>query len=79
MEPFAASRILFRGLTLHSVYQDDKHDDGKNYCFRLCADKPECNLYRSPDTEANCTSKVDYVAADKDTTGKACVPPSSGI
>lgn len=55
------------------------HDDGKNYCFRLCADKPECNLYRSPDVESNCTSKVEYVGGDKDTTGKACVPPSSGI
>jgi hypothetical protein len=54
------------------------HDDGKNYCFRLCVDKPECNLYRSPDTESNCVSKVEYVGGDKDTTGKACVPPSGG-
>lgn len=55
------------------------HDDGKHYCFRLCADKPECNRYRAPDVEANCTSKVDYVGADKGATGKACVPPSSGL
>lgn len=54
------------------------HDDGKNYCFRLCADKPECNRYRSPDVEANCSSNVEYVDGSK-TTGKACVPPSSGI
>ena len=50
------------------------HDDGRRYCFRSCADKPECNLNRSPDNEANCSSSVDYV--DEDTPGKSCVPPS---
>jgi len=48
------------------------HDDGVNYCFRLCVDKAECNLHRSPDQEANCSSNVDYVGPDA---GKACVPP----
>lgn len=57
------------------------HEDGHNYCFRLCADKPECNRYRSPDVEANCSSNVEYTGtgAAKDALGKACVPPSSGI
>ena len=55
------------------------HDDGHNYCFRLCADKAECNVHRSADNEANCSADVDYVDADKATLGKACVPPSSGL
>jgi hypothetical protein len=51
------------------------HDDGNNYCFRLCGDKPECNLHRSLENEANCSSSIDYADADL---GKACVPPSGG-
>jgi hypothetical protein len=51
------------------------HDDGSNYCFRGCTDKPQCNLNRSPDNESNCSSSVDYV--DQDTPGKSCVPPSN--
>jgi hypothetical protein len=51
------------------------HDDGHNYCFRSCADKPECNVNRTPDNESNCSSNVDYV--DQDTAGKSCVPPSN--
>jgi len=50
------------------------HDDGKNYCFLLCAEKPECNYTRPVDIEANCSSKVDFVDGQK--TSKACVPPS---
>jgi hypothetical protein len=50
------------------------HDDGTNYCFRACADKSECNLNRTPDTQANCSSNVDYV--ENQTSGKSCVPPS---
>jgi hypothetical protein len=50
------------------------HEDGRRYCFRSCADKPECNLNRGPDNEANCSSNVDYV--DPNTRGKSCVPPS---
>ena len=52
------------------------HDDGSNYCFRTCANKPECNLNRDLDNEANCSSSVDYVQTPKDATQKACVPPS---
>ena len=51
-----------------------EHDDGHRYCFRSCADKPECNLNRSEENEANCSSSVTY--ADPSTDGKACVPPS---
>jgi hypothetical protein len=50
------------------------HDDGTNYCFRTCADKPECNANRSAANEANCSSSITFV--DPDTRAKACVPPS---
>lgn len=51
------------------------HDDGVNYCFRLCENKPECNLHRGADVEANCSSSVDFVIPQS---LRACVPPSSG-
>jgi hypothetical protein len=47
--------------------------EGNNYCFRICANKPECNLNRSLENEANCSSSIDWV---EDGAGKACVPPS---
>ncbi len=50
------------------------HDDGKNYCFRTCANKTECNENRSADNEANCSSSITFVDNKKST--KACVPPS---
>ncbi len=49
------------------------HDDGVNYCFRVCRDKPECNVNRDADLESNCSSSVDFV--DSSRTDKACVPP----
>lgn len=49
------------------------HDDGANYCFLLCVNKPDCNVSRSLDNEANCTSSVVFVDAGGP---KACVPPS---
>lgn len=49
------------------------HDDGNSYCFRICADKAECNRNRSPENEANCSSNVNFLER---TSGKACVPPS---
>ena len=52
------------------------HDDGSNYCFRVCVSKAECNRNRSAENEANCSSDVDFVAGTKEQ--KACVPPSSG-
>ncbi|MCK5688888.1 hypothetical protein KAI87_06445 [Myxococcota bacterium] len=52
------------------------YDDEINYCFRACTDKDECNVNRSEDNEANCSSSVDRVG---DTNLKVCLPPSSGI
>jgi hypothetical protein len=50
------------------------HDDGRNYCFLLCVDKPECNYTRPLEIEANCSSKITF--ADGAKGSKACVPPS---
>jgi len=52
------------------------HTDGQNYCFRICLDKGECNLNRTPDVESNCSANIDFV--DGRQGSKACVPPSSG-
>ena len=52
------------------------HTDAKNYCFRVCQDKPECNRNRSVENEANCSANIDFVDEPQDQ--KACVPPSSG-
>lgn len=52
------------------------HEDGRNYCFRLCDDKPECNLNRSEDVWSNCGSSVVFVEPQ---TQRACIPSSSGI
>lgn len=48
-------------------------EGGVNYCFRACVEKPECNLHRAVESEANCVSSVDRVGAS---TTKVCVPPS---
>lgn len=53
------------------------HDDGNNYCFRVCADKPDCNRNRSPENEANCVGSIAFV--DPRNERKACEPPSSGL
>ena len=50
------------------------HTDGRQYCFRICANKPECNVNRSVDNESNCSANIDFVATGRG--GKACVPPS---
>ncbi len=49
------------------------HDDGMNYCFRICLDKSECNRNRGPDEEANCSANITFTDGGG---GKACVPPS---
>ena len=49
------------------------HDDGNNYCFRVCANKSECNLNRSPGNESNCSANIEFTDGGG---GKACVPPS---
>ena len=53
------------------------HTDGQTYCFRECIDKPECNLNRPPDLEANCSSSFDFNDPADDVGQKACIPPSS--
>ncbi len=55
------------------------HTDAQRYCFRTCADKPECNLHRSPDNESNCAASFDWANPADDDGSKACIPPSSGI
>lgn len=51
-------------------------EDGTNYCFRECQDKPDCNQNRSVENEANCVGSIDFV--DPRNERKACEPPSSG-
>lgn len=46
---------------------------GSTFCFRICADKAECNANRTVDFAANCSANVSFVEATKT---KACVPPS---
>lgn len=53
------------------------HSDSNNYCFRLCADKPDCNRRRSAENESNCVGSIDFV--DPRNERKACEPPSSGL
>jgi len=50
------------------------HTDGKNYCFRVCTDKTQCNFNRPLEFESNCSSNITFVSGGKST--KACVPPS---
>jgi len=50
------------------------HTDGKNYCFRICIDKPDCNRNRPVEFESNCSSNITFVSGGKGS--KACVPPS---
>ena len=49
------------------------HDDGVNYCFLVCEEKPDCNRNRSVENEANCSSSAVFVEPDG---RKACTPPS---
>ncbi|MBA2664059.1 MAG: hypothetical protein H0U74_17345 [Bradymonadaceae bacterium] len=51
------------------------HGDGKNYCFRHCLDKAECNANRAVENEANCSSSANLLGGVKDV--KVCIPPSS--
>jgi hypothetical protein len=51
------------------------HTDSVNYCFRICADKAECNENREVENESNCSSNVTFT--DGTMGRKACVPPSS--
>lgn len=51
------------------------HTDGKNYCFRVCFDKFDCNRNRPAEHAANCSANITFVESGK--SEKACVPPSS--
>ena len=51
-------------------------DDGVNYCFLVCADKPNCNPHRSPANESNCVASIPFV--DGAGGRKVCRPPLSG-
>jgi hypothetical protein len=51
-------------------------DNQTNYCFLICADKPECNVRRSVANESNCTSSLSFV--DGAMGRKVCRPPLSG-
>jgi hypothetical protein len=53
------------------------HTDGNNYCFRICTDKTECNVNRTVDNAANCSSNFAYADAADDQGQKACIPPSA--
>jgi hypothetical protein len=48
--------------------------NGKDYCFRTCFDKVDCNANRPADQEANCSSSVTFISGKKE--GKVCLPPS---
>ena len=50
------------------------HTDTKNYCFRVCNDKPDCNANRTAENESNCSANITLVSGDKGK--KVCVPPS---
>ena len=51
-------------------------ENGINYCFLICLDKPECNPHRTVDNESNCTSSLTFV--DGTAGRKVCRPPLSG-
>jgi hypothetical protein len=36
-------------------------DDGTNYCFLVCVDKPDCNENRPVENEASCVSSLPFV------------------
>lgn len=49
-------------------------EQGVNYCFLLCVDKPDCNWRRAPEDESNCSGSAEFV--DDTLNRKACIPPS---
>ena len=51
-------------------------ENGINYCFLICVQKPDCNVRRTVDNESNCTSSLTFV--DGTMGRKVCNPPSSG-
>jgi len=55
------------------------NDNGKNYCYRLCQEKSDCNHNRDEENWANCVGSGTINFVDGGTDRKACEPPSSGI
>ncbi len=51
------------------------HEDGVNYCFLLCVNKPDCNRHRGAD-ESNCVSSITFVESERNGNKKACEPPT---
>lgn len=49
------------------------YDNGTNYCFLTCGDKPDCNVHRAEDEESNCVSNLTLIDGSK--SSKVCVPP----
>ena len=47
-----------------------------NYCFLVCGTKDDCNIHRSTENEASCTSSLTFL--DGTMNRKVCTPPSSG-
>ena len=54
-------------------------DDGKNYCYRLCQNKDDCNRNRDEENWANCVGSGTINFVEGGEGRKACEPPSSGI
>ena len=46
----------------------------ENYCFLECVEKADCNVYREPENEANCSANAELVDGAKGI--KVCIPPS---
>ena len=80
LQPFAGGYCGIEGCLDHDDCPDGSaciaHTDGKNYCFRICTDKAECNENRPADVESNCSANVVFTSP---LSVKACVPPSSGV
>jgi hypothetical protein len=52
-------------------------DFSRNYCLLACVDKPECNVHRAVDVEANCTSTLNQLDPPDGGNGpKVCRPPN---
>jgi len=52
-------------------------ENGTNYCFLICLEKPDCDPNRTVDVESNCTSSISFV--DPTNGRKVCNPPSGGV
>ena len=50
-------------------------DLARNFCLLVCIDKPDCNVHRSIDEEANCTSTLNQIDAKTGMDPKVCQPP----